>query len=49
MQKCPNCNHKLYGEQGKMRVCKFCGYSNNPEHLRRKNENNNNLNSHDNL
>lgn len=28
MKKCPNCNHKLYGEEGKDRACKFCGYTN---------------------
>jgi len=37
MKLCPVCHHKLYGEQGKVRVCKFCGYSHDPNYLRRKN------------
>jgi hypothetical protein len=36
MQKCPNCNHKLYGEEKRKRWCKFCGYNNDPDYLRRK-------------
>lgn len=28
--KCPVCNHKLYGEIGKKRWCKFCGYKHDP-------------------
>lgn len=28
MKKCPICNHKLYGEKGKERSCKYCGYVN---------------------
>ena len=27
MNKCPNCNHKLYTYQGNSK-CKFCGYTN---------------------
>jgi hypothetical protein len=28
MKKCPVCNHKLYGEEGGPRNCRFCGYTN---------------------
>lgn len=27
MKNCPSCGHKLYGEQGESRYCKFCGYT----------------------
>jgi len=36
MNKCPNCNHKLYGEKGHKRYCKHCGYSHNPKFLEEK-------------
>ena len=39
MQKCPICDHKLYGEEGGKRWCKKCGYSNDPNYLN-KNEKN---------
>jgi DNA-directed RNA polymerase subunit M/transcription elongation factor TFIIS len=42
MKKCPNCNHKLYGEEKQIRICKYCGYINNPKklgELENKNEN----------
>jgi len=35
MEKCPNCNHKLYkGEHGKS-YCKKCSYINIPEKERK--------------
>ncbi len=33
MNKCPICDHKLYGEEGKKRFCKNCDYSNDPNYL----------------
>jgi len=36
MKKCPNCNHKLYGEEKGKRWCKHCGYNHDPDYLRRK-------------
>jgi len=38
MKKCPTCNHKLYGEEGKKRWCNNCGYNNDPEYLKEQNE-----------
>ncbi len=32
MKKCPNCNHKLYEGVNKIKYCKHCGYTNNPNH-----------------
>lgn len=32
MKKCPNCNHKLYGEEKGKRWCKYCEYVNDPKH-----------------
>ena len=32
MKKCPSCDHKLYGEDGEKRNCKFCGYNNDPNY-----------------
>jgi len=39
MKKCPICNHKLYGEEGKKRWCKFCGFVNDPNYKNEKKEN----------
>jgi len=38
MKKCPTCNHKLYGKEGKKRWCNNCGYNNDPEYLKEQNE-----------
>lgn len=40
--KCPNCRKKLYPKEGGGFYCKFCGFVNDPNYLRRKDGNSGN-------
>jgi len=42
MKKCPKCNSSRYKEGPLGKVCKNCGFRNDPNYLRKKNDKNNN-------
>lgn len=42
MKKCPKCNSSRYKEGTLGKVCKKCGFRNDPDYLKRKNDTNNN-------